>query len=214
MKTVPFFVSVLALVGGATVLAQFPANDWVIGPIIKGRNYSVGMPMAPVPTRSGWYFDFPQSTRADGHVHYVTVRPGQIANKSRVIVRYRVTIAKGARFVAQEHPDQPATVSLHFQRYGDNWSGKGRYAAFRWYAPEHSVQRIAPGTHEMIVDLDDPQWVSVWGTTRGADENEQYRAALEDASRIGLVFGSAGARGHGVYATGPARFELLSFEVQ
>ena len=38
-------------------------------------------------------------------------------------------------------------------------------------------------------------------------------AAPADPDRLGLVFGSSEGRGHGVFATRPARFTLLSFRI-
>lgn len=199
----------------ATAVAAFaaaPADDWEIGPIIRGKNYSVGMPLRPDPAPNGWAFDFPEGSAAAGHVHYVTFRPGAIAAKSRVVVRYRVDARPGTRFVAQQKPGTPATVSLYFQRRGDDWNAKGAYQYYRWYAPTATVRDIAPGTHEMSVRLDDPLWISVLGQTAAANPGA-LEDAVSDIDRIGLVFGSSSARGHGVFATGPARFTLLSFRV-
>ena len=46
------------------------------------------------------------------------------------------------------------------------------------------------------------------------DDPRDFRAALAGAERVGFVFGSESGRGHGVYATGPARFTLLDFRVE
>ncbi|MBJ7500774.1 MAG: hypothetical protein JHC57_13570 [Sphingopyxis sp.] len=207
---------VLSLVAGAAAAAAFTAPgaaQWVIGPVIRGKNYSQGMPLQPRPARNGWYFDFPVGSREAGHVHYVTFRSRPIPAASTITLRYRVDARPGTRFVPQESEDAPATVSLYFQRRGDNWSAKGRYEHYRWYAPAATVQEIAPGEHEMRVRLDDPDWISVMGRTAGANPGA-IGAALADIDRIGLVFGSASARGHGVFATAPARFTLLGFEVR
>ena len=67
----------------------------------------------------------------------------------------------------------------------------------------------------MIVRLDDPRWISVRGrSARSPASAGTLEAALTDIDRIGLVFGSSAARGHGVYATAPARFTLLSFRIE
>lgn len=187
--------------------------DWEIGPIIRGKNYSQGMPLRPRPARTGWQFDFPVGSAAAGHVHYVSFRPGPISPAARLVIRYRVDARPGTRFIPQESPDRPATVSLYFQRRGDNWSAKGRYEHFRWYAPAATVRTIAPGEREISVRFDDPNWISVLGQTAGANPRA-LETALANIDRIGLVFGSAAARGHGVYASAPARFTLLSFDIR
>ena len=188
-----------------------PANEWEIGPVIRGRNYSVGMPSTPPPRGAGWSFDLPVSAPAPGHVHAISYEPGPLIEKSRITLRYRVDAPRGTRFVPQEQPGMPGTVSLFLQRYGDNWSARGRYAHYRWYAPGRSVRQIAPGTYEMTVDLDD-EWTNVSGRP-ASSHPVAFEDALADTGRIGLVFGSTSARGHGVYATAPARFTLLSFRI-
>lgn len=188
-------------------------GDWIIGPVIRGKNYSVGMPQRPTPTRAGWTFDFPSSSREAGHVHYVTFNPGPLTDASRIVVRYRVEAAAGTRFVPQENPELPGTVSLVIQRGGDNWSAKGAYEFFRWYAPGNTVQELAPGTHEMVVSLRDPNWGSVYGKPASGNAGA-FETALAGASNIGLVFGSTSGRGHGVFATAPARFTLVDFRIE
>ena len=126
-------------------------------------------------------------------------------------MRYRVDAARGVRFMSREQPDQPATISLVFQQRGDNWSGRGRYESYRWYAPAQTVAELTPGEHQMVVDLDDG-WTSVQGGPAAADPNG-FRTAIDNAERVGIVFGWRNARGHGVYATGPARLTVTSFEV-
>lgn len=197
----------------APVSAYQSAGTWQIGPIIRMRNYSVGMPLTPTPSGRGWFFDFPYPDAGAGHVHYVTIDRGSFARASGITMRYRIEAAPRVRFVAQENRSAPATVSLFFQRRGDSWSGRGRYEFYRWYAPGSTVREIAPGDHVMTVRFDDPNWVSVNGRPPGVAP-EAFRDALADSGGVGIVFGSAGARGHGVFATGTARFRLLSFEVR
>lgn len=206
-------VSALALGASVMTAAAAPATNWEIGPIIRGKNYSVGMPLAPRSERGGWSFDFPVGSKAAGHVHYVTFRPGSLAGKSRIVVRYRVDARAGTLFVPQANPDRAGTVSLYLQRRGDNWNARGRYQYYRWYAPAATVRELAPGVGEISVSLDDPQWISVLGQPSGNNPGAMADA-LADADRIGLVFGSANARGHGVYATAPAKFVMTGFRVE
>lgn len=203
----------LLLIGGAaSSLANVPpASSWEIGPFIRGADYSAGMPVQPEPARNGgWFFDFPYPDVSAGHVHYLSLPEDSLVGASKIVMRYRIDAAPGARFVPRENPEMPGTVSFYFQRSGDSWSGS-RHPFHRWYAP--SVDVIAPGVHEMSVSLSDPRWVSVMGKPASAFP-EAFEDALANTEKVGFVFGSAIARGHGVYATGPARFTLLSFEVR
>lgn len=204
------FLSMLAVPASILGAQAPPAEAWEIGPIIRGKNYSVGMPFSPAPSGRGWSFEFPYPQPGAGHVHYVTFASAPLAGASQITLRYRIDAARGARFVPQENPELPGTVSLFFQRAGDSWSGK-RHEFHRWYSP--TVTELRPGVHQVTVRLDDPGWISVFGKPASANP-EGFDAALEQTSRVGLVFGSTSARGHGVYASEPARFTLLDFEIR
>lgn len=183
----------------------------MIGPWIKGKNYSPGMPARPVSTHSGFAIDFPTTPRS--HVHYVTFDPGSLEGKSEIVMRYRIDAEPGTRFVPQEFPDETAKLSLYFQRRGDRWNAKGAYAFYRWYSPVRSMVAIEPGQFELRVDLHDPEWVSVYGKMVG--DTARYRdEALRDTHRVGFVLGTEWGRGHGVYATKPARMTVTSFEIR
>lgn len=205
---------IVTLIGSAAAMAAVQSSgDWQIGPWIRAKNYSQGMPLTPEPTDSGWSFNFPYPDARAGHVHYVTFDHGSLAGKSKIVVRYRVEGARGVRFFPQEHPQLPATFSAYFQRRGDNWSAKRGYEFYRWYAPVQSMREIKPGEYEYSVSLNDPNWMSVLGKMAEVNPAE-FRYAKADAGRVGLVFGSTYARGHGVFATAPAKFTLLKFEIQ
>ena len=190
-----------------------PAEAWQIGPIIKGRNYSVGMPLTPDPVRQGIFsFDFPGPTAREGHAHYLTFPHGPLSGKSRIVMRYRIEAERGARFVPQEQPDLPATIRLYFQRQGDNWSGRKRYQWYRWYAPASTVKNIAPGVFEMSADLKVTGWVPVVGGPNNG-RADAFQDAMDNAGHVGFVMGSHSRAGHGVYSTQPARFTLLDFRI-
>ena len=188
-----------------------PGDAWEIGPIIRAKNYSVGMPLYLTPTPRGLSFEFPYPDLQAGHVHYVTTASGPLWGKSRIVMRYRIEGTRGVRFVSRENPEATPTLSLFFQRGGDSWNGK-RHEFFRWWSPVGSMREVAPGEREITVSLTDPNWISVWG--RPASQNpEAFRAAQEEAVRVGFVFGTSAGRGHGVFATAPARFTILSFRI-
>lgn len=187
-------------------------SDWQIGPILRGESYSPGMPPYAARADGEAFFDIPSPAPREGHVHYVTVPTEALTGARRIVLRYRIEGEPGLRILPQEHPDREATLSLYFQRRGDNWTAKGRYAHYRWYAPAATMGPLTPGTHEVSVPLD-ANWKSVNRGTRET-EPEAFAAALANASRVGFVLGSRGGRGHGVFATAPARFTILDFRVE
>lgn len=192
------------------------ASNWQIGPWInwrgEWRNYSKGMPLRPTQAGESWYFDFPYPNKAAGHVHYLTYRHGPLEGARSIRLKYRIDAQPGTRFIPQEQPQQAATLSLYFQRSGDRWRGKAPYTGYRWYAPHARVVPLRRGTHEIVIPMTDP-WISVLGKPR-AEELRYFNRALERTDRVGFVFGSKSRRGHGVFATAPARFTMLEFEVR
>ena len=189
-------------------------SQWEIGPVIRGTNYSVGMPLTPsVHPSGGWYFDIPSPTAASGHVHYVTFRHGPLTGKTRLVLRYRLEMADGVQIVpTKERPGTfPSILTMYFQRRGDNWSGSGKFEAYRWWATFASTIPLQAGEHELSVPLDG-NWTAV--QTSSATSNPQaFQDALRDADRVGFTFGGGDGYGHGVYATGSARFVVTSFQV-
>lgn len=199
-----------ALLATAALAAGPPAAAWEIGPIIRGKNYSYRMPLRPSETRAGPSFAIPGPSAADGHVHYVTIPTRPLQGARRITLTYRIDAAPGTRFVPQESPQLPATLSLYFQRAGDGWTM--RQPDWRWYAPTNRTMPLRPGTHTVSIGLDE-DWIAMTGPAAHANRRG-FAAALADTQRVGFTFGSEGGRGHGVYATAPARFTILDFRVE
>jgi hypothetical protein len=213
MRTALKWLGMAALFISSASAAPPPADKWEIGPIIRGKNYSVGMPITPTATKTGWTFQFPQPDLEAGHVHYITYRHGPLTGKKQIVMRYRISAAPGVKFVPREYPAEVAKLSLFFQRRGDTWTAKRRYAYYRWYAPSSKMMPIAAGTYEVKVALNDPEWIPVMGGTAGGSPAE-FASAVADTDRVGFVMGSDSTRGHGVFATSTAKFTLLDFRIE
>ena len=190
--------------------AMADSAAWEIGPIIRGRNYSPGMPLHPTPRAGGgWQIDLP---RAPGSVHYVTFPTGSLAGKRRIVMRYRVEAAPGVRIAPPSEPEGGGIITLYFQRAGDDWSGRGRFEAYRWYATFATQSLLAVGEHEIVAPLD-ANWTAVETSSARADPGA-FRASLAEADRLGFVLGGGDGYGHGVFATGPARLIVTDFRVE
>ena len=204
-----FSATAAALLATAAFAAGPSASQWEIGPIIRGKNYSYRMPLRPSETRAGPSFEIPGPNAADGHVHYITVPTRPLEGARRIVLRYRIDAPQGTRFVPQEVPNEPAMLSLYFQRGGDSWTT--RHPDWRWYAPNNRVIALSPGTHTVSIGLDE-NWIAMTGSDAHSNPRG-FAAALANTQRVGFVLGSAGLRGHGVYATAPARFTILDFRI-
>ena len=195
---------------GPSVTRHLDPRAWVIGPVARGRNHSVGMPLHPSPRRDGgWQIELP---RAPGSVHYVTFRHGPLTGKRRIVMRYRVEAEPGARIAPSTSPRSPSILTLYFQRGGDDWSARGRYETYRWYATFASHMPIEPGEHEIAAPLDG-DWTAVLNSSARSDP-EAFRAALAEADEVGFVLGGGDGFGHGVFATGRARLVVTDFRVE
>ena len=204
-------IAIFAASVPVALAAMPPAEAWQIGPWVRGRNYSVGMPPHPSPVASGGVaMIFPVA--GHGQVDALTTTVGSLARARQITMRYRVDAAPGTRFVADEAPNEPATVSIYFQQAGDDWSARGRYASYRWYVPARAVIPLTPGVRSVTVRFDET-WTNVNGQPNTSDP-AGYATALANASQLGIAFGSRGLRSHGVYTTGQARFTLLSLDIR
>ena len=211
------FIAVLALLAACGEAAAArgeagaaDASAWTIGPIIKGRNYSVGMPLHPTPRAGGgWHIDLP---RAPGSVHYVTFPHGSLAGKRRIVLRYRLEAAPGVRIEASTAPGTPGMITPYFQRRGDSWSGRGRFETYRWYATFATHTPIRRGEHEIVAPLD-ARWTAVERSTAHSAPRA-FEDALAQADQVGFVLGGGDGYGHGVYATGRARLVITDFRVE
>lgn len=186
------------------------AGAWTIGPVIRGRNYSRRMPLHPTPRRGGgWQIELPQ---APGSVHYVTFPHGPLTGKSRIVMRFRIEADPGVRILPRTAPNLPSILTLYFQRGGDDWSGRGRYETYRWYATFASQSPLRPGDHVMVAPLDG-NWTAVERSS-ARTAPVAFREALAGADQVGFVLGGGDGYGHGVFATGRARLIVTDFRVE
>ncbi|HEY0044640.1 MAG TPA: hypothetical protein VGB62_08835 [Allosphingosinicella sp.] len=203
-------IALLAACGDGAAALPPKGDGWVIGPIIRGRNYSEGVPLHPTPRRDGsWHIDLP---RAPGSVHYVTFPHGSLAGKRRIRMRYRVELERSARIAPITEPNALSMITLYFQRRGDSWSGKRQYETYRWYATFATQSPIVAGTHEIVAPLDG-LWTAVQ-TSSARSAPSAFRAALAEADQVGFVLGGGDGYGHGVFATGRARLIVTDFKVE
>jgi hypothetical protein len=194
----------------AAAATQPDANDWLIGPIVRGRSYSRGMPLHPTPRRDGaWHIDLPQ---APSSLHGVTFPHGSLAGKRRIVMRYRVEMDPGVGIYARTQPGGRSMLTLYFQRSGDNWTGRGPYDGYRWFATFATQSPITAGEHVMVAPLNGP-WTAVQSFT-ARTHPQAFRDAVSEADHVGFVLGGGDGYGHGVYATGRARLIVTDFRIE
>lgn len=180
------------------------------GVLIEDSVWQVGISPSAIAVRQadGWAFDIPTS----GSVNYITKPAGSLAGKTKIVLHARIEAADGTRFAPPKFPDLPASMTLYFQRAGDDWSAQGKFEAYRWYAGFATVSNLKAGDYVVEARFDGG-WTAVLGTPR-ASNPEGFQAALANADRIGFVLGGGDGLGHGIFATGPAKFVITDFQVQ
>jgi hypothetical protein len=146
----------------------------------------------------------PTIERKDG-IHYVTQKRSTSIKGS---IRLNYTIAGGATIVPTE--GSSPRITLYFQRAGDDWTARGKYAAYRWYSKQRLA--IADGTFDLLIPL---EYLS-WGPVTASTYNTQayFEAAKAAPRRVGFVLGGSVGAGHGICTTvGQALFTINSFSV-
>lgn len=177
-------------------------QQWQIGPVIDGENYSVGMPLY----MSGNSFSFPLFP---GHINYITKPVNGLAGKSKITIRYRIEASADVKLIPKCCSQLPSIgPTLYFQRRGDDWNKDG----WRWWSTFATKMPIEPGEFEISVSLND-NWTSVEKMT-AKNNPVEFKAAIDNAARVGFTFGGGDGYGHGVYATGPAKFVLEDFIIE
>jgi hypothetical protein len=209
MKALSSIALIFAAASPAAGANHVRAADWTIGPITPSGNHSIGMPLRPAPERDGFRLDLP---RVPGRANYVTFHHGPLTGKSRIVMRYRVEAAPGAKIVPASAPQLPSMITLYFQRSGDDWSARGPFEAYRWYATFATQSPIAPGGHVMVAPLSG-NWTAVVRSSARSNP-AAFGAALREADQVGFVLGGGDGVGHGVFATGPARLIVEEFRVE
>jgi len=197
--------------GPSTNAAMNPAN-WEIGPIINGTNHSKGVALHPTWHPDGWAFAMPQPSVLAGHVGYVTMPSGSLAGKSRIVMRFRLEAEPDVQYLPKCCPQLRASVTAYFQRAGDDWSARGEYETYRWFATFATAYPLESREYEIVAPLDG-NWTATM--TSSAQSNPRaFAEAKANAARVGFTFGGGDGYGHGVYATGPAKFVLTDFRIE
>lgn len=179
-------------------------GDWYIGPIINGKDYSIGMPLKPTTVvNDGWVINFPST---GGKVDYISLKnPQPLLGARAISVTYEIT---GGGFTPYEEPTKQALFGLEFQRRGDNWSASGAYASYRWYG--HPALTLQAGKGVLMIPLVLSAWSNVYGQST---DQAGFNLALTYVDNISITFGHSSGVGHGVYATQPSTFRMVKFEV-
>jgi hypothetical protein len=191
--------------------SAFSYDAWVVGPVVRGENRSPRSVKRPCP---GALFavDIPHGQGVGdrvGELSGVTFVHGPLTGKKWIKATFRIEADPGAELRTAQHTGTTSIVAF-FQRFGDDWSASGEYEAYRWYATFVPVTPVEVGKrYDLIVPLDGP-----WTSTMSNEPNPAgFAEAKDHAESVGLVFGGGDGWAHGIYATGPARFILESFEV-
>ena len=192
-------------------VAHATPSGWYFGPIIKGKNWSKGMPkrpdFTPDPSR---ILEFEMPVGIGAEVDYLVGDPITLTGKDKLLFAFDY---QGPEPYPVEGPSAPATATICLMRRGDNWSAKGKYEHYRWYQPT-PLLRIKEGKWAVELSLTEGEWTNVFGR-KAKDYPEQFDACLKNLGNIAICFGTRRARGHGVRARDAGGlFTLIKLEAQ
>lgn len=166
---------------------------------------------------NGFWFQWPNSS---GHVNYVVQPTGSLAGKQMVTISGSIS---GAPFQAwMDAINQPGVIDptpascrAYFQEAGDNWSGQGAFAYYRWWS-HSAVFPLQNGNFWVQGSFTDlSQWSSVMGESanNSAAATQGFQQALASAQWVGFTCGGM-FFGHGVYATQPGALTIMGYGIQ
>jgi len=158
-----------------------------------------GITGSPTSQGSGYTFDF-LNHAGDRPRYVIGPPPPPMVVGQTLTMAYNIT---GSGFVAQEHPEQVASTSLYIQGQGDISN-----IGVRWWS-QKALPLVAGGGNFSVL-LDPLQWINA----EGQHDPVAFAKAIGNPAYVGNTFGSENGRGHGVYATQPSEFTLISMGVQ
>jgi len=132
-------------------------------------------------------------------------------------MNFEISASADAVFDFRTNPNNtcaspPSLLHLYIQRVGDEMTGKGQYAFYRWFSIPTVV--LANGTFTLTVPIDPSQWIDVWGRP-GSASPADFIAAMSNIANLGMTFGGGCFAGHGVWLTaGSARMSVRSYSAQ
>lgn len=149
-------------------------------------------------------------------LNYLTTIMMQPLGGATLTATFKIDIAPGAGFDFAHDADKgcgaPST-RFYFQRLGDDWSGVGDMAYYRFYALPNV--KLGSGSFTLSAPLNDvTQWVGIFNAA--SDNPALFAAAKAAPQRVGVVFGGGcTGLGHGVIATGGAiQYTLTSLSMK
>jgi hypothetical protein len=133
---------------------------------------------------------------------FVVLRRAKVIVPRRTYPQYVVKSCSGlpanGRLVIEVDAVGPfpasATLTPYFQRAGDDWSARGEYEAYRWWASFATI-KLVPGQHRIEVSFAD-NWTAVLRSSRQTNP-DAFAEALKKAARVGFTIGDSTGLGHG-----------------
>ncbi len=210
MRSLAIAGAMSASIAAPAAAAPPPPVSWTVGPVIAGRSYSHEVPPRAIagPGRS-WWVPIPGRS---GSLNALTMTARPLSGARRIVLTYRIEAGPGVTVSARSVPGAPALVTLYLQRRGDDWSARGPYEAYRWYA-SFATQTITPNVTRTIVAPLTGNWTAVERSSARTSP-AAFRAALADPQVVGFVLGGGDGLGHGIVADGPARLVVTDFRIE
>jgi hypothetical protein len=159
------------------------------------------MPAYPTPEGAGWRINMPGP--GGGVDAVIKHDPPSLVGATALTMNYTVT---GGGFLATEQVNVPGRVGICLQRRGDDWSGKGAYQQYRLYGQSRPL--LVAGDGVLTVPLLAGTMTDVYGQPAS---QATIDAVIANLDNVAVVFGGSFAS-HGVYATQPSEFHMVTLD--
>lgn len=195
--------------------------------------YGLGANISAAP--GGFEFSFPATSTACPDpteatttncpsVHYVMTASPLLKVGETITMSGSIQASSDAVFNYTIDADNPTTPGGHpaacriwFQEAGDNLSGQGPYAYYRWWANDPADVVLENGVFSISSSLAPTQgWTSVEGelASNSAAATAGFNQAMANVASIGFTCGGGSFYGHGVnMSAGTATMIINGFEV-
>jgi len=191
-------------------------QDWGVFSCLDNGSCSTGWSSVTNPVAGTapviWTFQFPNQNSS---ANYITVPYQATENIEGKTFSLTFEVESNSPTYGLSDPSSYGPISLHLflQRYGDDMSGSGVYAYYRWLCGDSGY--ILGSADNQIITVSCLLVSTSWSGVIGGSDSTDFQDTLDNMGRVGFTLGGSGGWGHGVYMTdGTATFELMSATIQ
>jgi hypothetical protein len=165
----------------------------------------------PKPVKDNPCYEPPGWANSGSSVNYVYTKPSVALTQGQTFMLNHSVDGNATFGIADSRDVPPPAMRLFIWEAGDNLSGAGAYAYYRWWCSS-PINLTFGDDQTLSCVIDGAQWTSVFGEsgTNSTASKAGFVQALKTAAYVGVTFGGQMFAGHCVWTTsGNATFTLV-----